>query len=50
MTYYYLSEKGEVLAQAGTIEECRELGQAEAQRLTGGWLASQGFIVTDRQS
>jgi len=47
MKYYYLNEAGDVLAEADTIENCRELGRAEAQRLTGAWHPSQGYIVTD---
>ena len=47
MKYYYLTEAGDVLAEADTIEKCRELGRAEAQRLTGAWHPSQGYIITD---
>jgi len=47
MKYYYLSEAGDVLAEADTIEQCREQGRAEAQRLTGAWHPSQGYIITD---
>ena len=39
-----------MLAEADTIEQCREQGRAEAQRLTGAWHPSQGYIITDSPS